>query len=214
MRSTLLRSGAVTIGATLALAACSGHGVVPSSPGYTVTSPMSAVPAQRHRRAACPQPAWVFMGACQVGRANPKGFSIKLAAYNGYTVSIAVPPSNVKVNTPFVLVDATGKGDIKPYKGMKFPLYKGAFYYIQSVNGGKTNMKFSKGNIIFSIGAMKKFPSGTYGLAYFNGKTWAALPFPGSVKGKTLTFSIPGALIDAEFGGLKPGPLYVGVFRQ
>jgi hypothetical protein len=215
MRLSLFRAGAVAFGASIALAACGGHGVVPSSP--TAMNPAFA--PMHHHRASCPQPAWVFKGACKVGKASPKGFTISLPAYKGYAVSISVPANSAKAGTPFALVDATGKGDIGAYKGKAFPLCtsktgcsKPAFFYIQSVNGGTTPMTLKSGNISFVLTA-NKFPGTSCTLAYFTGSSWTSLQgiVSGKIKGKKLTYSIPGQLINAQ-GGIKPGPLYVAPY--
>jgi hypothetical protein len=222
MRSSLLRSGFVTIGAAVALAACSGQsGMVPSQNNAASTMSMQSAPSavsaiSALALTACQklQPAWVFEGACKEGDITSKGLTIALPAYKGITLAIAIKSNTAKGTVPFVLADALDKSDITAYKGVAFPPYNkntGVVIYADGVNRSTQSPKVLD-PVKIVVGVSTKFPGAYCNLAYFTGKTWTPLP-GASVKpiGKKVGLNISPALLNSK-GGLKPGPLYLAIY--
>jgi hypothetical protein len=222
MRLSLLRSGFVTIGAAIALAACSGQSsVVPSQNNAASTMSMQSVssaisPMSARAETACQklQPAWVFEGACKEGTITSKGLTISLPAYKGVTLAVAIPPNTAKAPVPFVLADALDQKDITPFKGVAFPPYngnKGVVIYADGVNRSNESVEVT-GNVKIVVGVSTKFPGTGCSLAYFVGKAWEVpAQTPAKPIGKKVAVNIPPALLNSK-GGLKPGPLYLAIF--
>jgi len=217
MRLSTIRNSTAAAAAAFALAACGGHGLVPSqnaAPGFNAVTPFAANPC--YTKAV--QPAWIFRGSCDVTTLPPKGKSIALAPYKGISVTVKLG-KNTSKNGAFVLVDALGgkAKDISKYKTKTFPpitptLLKSVIY-VEAVNG-TANLKFS-GNLIFTI-KKKQFPGKTCPLSVLTGTfpkvKWFNSPFSGKISGGTMTFTVPGGALGTLFpSGLPKGPLYFNV---
>lgn len=210
----MIRTGFVASIAAIALAACGGHGYVPSQSAAPGLVSMSSNPCYT----SAVQPAWIFMGSCQIGKLTAKGGKFALAAYKGVTVNVTLPrPSKTGA---FVLVDALGgkTKDIKPFKSHAFPALTPktlkSVVYVQAVNS-VSGLKFPKGNLVFTIKAAK-FPGTSCPLSLITGTfpklKWFNSPFSGKISSGTMTFTIPGGALGTLFpSGLPAGPLYFNV---
>ena len=158
------------------------------------------------------QPAWIFAGACQVGKIGRKGTKIALGAYDGMTLSGTIGRTNLRKPAPFVVVDATGKGDVQPYKKTPFPVYaeKGrkALLYVQTVNAGKSSILLrGKPALALTLDVSRKIGSNC-NLALLTQNSpkqfaWLDLLFPVKQKGTTLSVQV--ASLPAP---LPAGPAY------
>ena len=85
MRLSMFRTGIVAAAAAIALAACGGHGMVPSQGGASGFSPnvLAASPCQLPG-------TWYFKGSCAVFQMSPKG---------GSTVTLPLAPIASYPNT-------------------------------------------------------------------------------------------------------------------
>ena len=218
MRFSTIRTGAAASAAAIALAACGGHGLVPSqsaAPGFSLISDKSST---NPCLAKGVQPAWVFKGACKIVKLPAKGITIKLAAYKGITVTASFPKNNSKGNPSFVLVDALGgkTKDIAPFKKKAFPAIPAALgksvINIQAVNSF-AGLKFSGGNLVVTA-KMGKLPGSTCKVSLLQPKggskyQWFTIPIPPKVKGGTLTETIPAGAIGTLYAnGLPVAPLF------
>jgi hypothetical protein len=216
MSLSTIRSGAAAGALAIALAACGGHGMVPSqsAPGFNAAIPMSTNPC--YTKAV--QPAWIFKGSCDITTLPAKGKTIKLAPYKGVTVTVKLGKNTSKKGA-FVLVDALGgkAHDITKFKKKPFPTITPtvlkSVIYVEAVNG-TNGLKFS-GNLVFTIKA-KKFPGKTCPLSVLEGTfpklKWFNSPFTGKISGGTMTFTVPGSALGTLFpNGLPAGPLYFNV---
>jgi hypothetical protein len=216
MSISTIRSVAGALAATIAFAACGGHGLVPtqnSVPGFNAVTPMATNPC--YTKAA--QPAWIFKGSCVIAKLPKKGKTFKLAAYKGVTASIALPKNNSKGGPMFVIVDALGgkAKDITKYKGKSFPAIPKtagkSVIYIQAVNSF-AGLKFTSGSLVVTVTA-KKLPGTKCAVALLR-KTgaklsWFTIPIAPTVSGKTITEKIPAGAIGTLYGqGLPAAPLY------
>jgi hypothetical protein len=213
----MIRTG-ICASVAMALAACGGHGYVPSQSAAYQPSlvAMSSNPCYT----STVQPAWIFKGSCDISKLAAKGGKFALAAYKGVTVSVSLPANNSKGNPAFVLVDAVyGKvKDIETFKGKAFPPVTPktlkSVVYVQAVNSFP-GLKFTKGNLVFTIKAAK-FPGTSCPLSIIEGKfpklKWFNTPFSGKISKTTMTFTIPGSALGTLFPtGLPAGPLYFNV---
>jgi hypothetical protein len=218
MRYSIIRTGIVASAAAIALAACGGHGLVPSqsaAPGYSSVMPMSSNPCY----SSTVQPAWIFMGSCVILPKLPtKGKTVALAAWKGVTVSVKLPKNTSTGG--FVLVDALGgkAKDIMKFSGKSFPSITPttlkSVVYVEAVNG-TNGLTFTSGNLVFTIKAAK-FSGTKCPLSVLTGTfpklKWFNSPFVGSIKGGTMTFTVPGGALAQLFpSGLPAGPLYFNV---
>jgi hypothetical protein len=207
MRFSTFRSSVAALAAAVAFAACSGHGLTPSTslPGASMPNdtaggtPFKAVGpcgAQQTK-------GWLFGGSCFSVALKPPGASGKLTAYKGITIAAVLEKNGAKAGTIILFRDATGKGDIKPIKpSPAFPLYgkkgcaKGqkcsgtAFIYIEGENTGKKfQLDSSPGITVTNAGA---YPGKRCILAELLAAGWTPTPLPSTLKGKTLKFaSVP-----------------------
>jgi hypothetical protein len=222
MRLSLVRSGFVTIGAAVALAACSGQSsVVPSQNDAASTMSMQSAQSANAlmsplAETACQKdqsPGWVFEGACKTGTITSKGLTIALPAYKGITVAVGIPKNDAKAPVPYVLADALDQKDILAYKGVAFPSYnknKGVVIYVNGVNRSKESVEVAA-NVKIVVGVPKSFPGTECDLAYYTGKSWSPLPGISKPVGKKLGLDIAASLLNAK-GGLRPGPLYLAIY--
>jgi hypothetical protein len=197
--SSLIRSGAAALVATLAFAACAGgSSSIPSSGASSAGTSYRGVPVTDAAGAnPCPINigGWNFGGSCSPIVLKTSGGKGGLKAYEGYTISSELSSGTQKNGQVVVFADATGNGDITgKLKGKKFPLLKGAFLYLEGLNTGAAFV-FNKSPGI-AITAAKGFPGKTCVLSELaaTGK-WTSEPLPSGIKGKTLTFpslTVPG----------------------
>jgi hypothetical protein len=230
MRLSIVSGAALLAGATLALVACGGHGVVPSSAG----APMSASNVTSQGAfgdaisplATCakspPQYDWIFKGSCQSFDLKSSGGSFKLATYADYTLAGSIGDNTAKGTVTVALAVATGKnGDIESDKGKSFPYYKAKGTTIlyasannQSLQTIKAISHIDKTILKYVITASKSFPGNTCAAAYLgekNGKVeWTTFPDNYPVKGKTVSVDVYEAPTGFE---LKPKgtALYIAV---
>jgi hypothetical protein len=224
MRFSLIRAGVVCAASTLALAACGGHGVVPSSQSPFGPQGAAAPIAQGDALSpdavtkcdtSPPQYQWVFEGACAKIILKPSGGKFSLQKFNSITITGSIGDNNVKGQAVVYLADATGKGDIKLNKGKSFPKYnaKGTtFVYAVAVNQSNTNIlpKPAKGKPIlqYVITDDKGLPGKQCSAAVLTnnrGKlTWTGLPIQAPVKGKTVTLTQYSAPKGVQLGPKTP----------
>jgi hypothetical protein len=218
MRFSMIRAGVVASAAAIALAACGGHGLVPSqsaAPGFSAVTPDSSNPCYT----STVQPAWIFKGSCAILAKLPaKGKTIALAAYKTISVTVKLPKSNSTGG--FALVDAKGgkAHDILKFSGASFPAITPttlkSVIYVEAVNG-TNGLKFTSGNLVFTIKAAK-FPGKTCPLSVLEGTfpklKWFNSPFTGKITSGTMVFTVPGSALGTLFpNGLPAGPLYFNV---
>lgn len=130
MRSSLIRAGFVAAAATFALAACAGHGLVPSQPGFAQQSNMLAPDV---KKTPPPSPCdiattWYFKGACVAFNIKSSGGTANLKTYMGLAIVTTFGSNNAKGTQTLIMGDAFDKGDITPptsgkEKGAPFPAY-------------------------------------------------------------------------------------------
>jgi hypothetical protein len=137
MRFSMIRFGVVAIAATLALAACGGHGVVPSQ---SLASGNGFVPANTMPLGVDPDKTskcdlsgmYYFHGDCVAFNLSMSSNTTvelgKFGAYKGIKITTTFgpfvnPPKGIK-SVAALMGDAVGKGDISgTVKGKAFPLY-------------------------------------------------------------------------------------------
>ena len=138
MRLLTIRSGAAAIVAAVALAACGGHGVVPSqsfASGNAVSTGSDALlnAVSDAKVSKCDITGmYYFHGSCVPFNLNMNSNTTielgKYGAYHGIKITTTLstiqnPPKGVKT-IPFIMGDAVGNGDITgQVKGKSFPLY-------------------------------------------------------------------------------------------
>lgn len=121
MRLSIIRAGIVAIGATIALAACGGHAMVPSQTGNVPF----ARPVPQVTTSPCKiSGLWYFHGSCKAFTLSSAGGTFKLPAYKGITFTATIGSNTASGKVKFILGDATGKKDITGTVGGKaFPKY-------------------------------------------------------------------------------------------
>jgi hypothetical protein len=212
MKSTLIRSGAAAIVASLAFAACAGgsNNMVPSSSGFPATS--NAIHVSPDGTSPCPIPVgWSFGGSCDPVVLQPTGGKGKLKGYMGYTLTSTLSSNTAAANQVLVFQDATGKGDIKTNASVgnaKFPLNKGAFLYLAALNTGAA-FKFNSSPAI-KLTSKAAFTKKSCALwetkAKGKGFIWVASGITATAKGKVLAFPslpVPGG------EAIPAGPFYL-----
>lgn len=220
----MIRAGFVAFAAAIALAACGGHGMVPSqsaAPGFdAVVTPMLTPSPQCASKQL--QPAWIFKGECDVTTLPAKGKTLGLAAYKGIIVTVKLP-KNTSKNGAFALFDAIGgkAKDILPFKKMPFPAITPtslkSVVYVEAVNG-TSGLKFTSGNLVFVV-KDTKIPGKSCPLSVLEGTApklkWFNSPFAAKITttdGGTMTFTVPGSALGTLFpNGLPKGPLYFNI---
>ena len=120
MRFSMSRGAFVTLGAVIALAACSNHGLMPSASSGLAPTSNDVVPlaAQTPCPTSPPQYTWIFKGSCDEFTLKSSGGSFSLAEYEHITLTGSIGKNTAKGSVKVVLADATDKnGDIKKYNG-------------------------------------------------------------------------------------------------
>jgi len=206
MRLSLIRAGAVCAASAFALAACAGHGIVPTS--QSALNPSALNPALQDDAlsplaTSCatspPQYEWILKGACTKITLKPTGGTFALAKYQDITVNGSIGSNNLKGTATVYLADATDNGDIANWKGGAFPKYKAAgttFVYAAAVNQSKTAIipKTSNKPIFeYDITDTKGLPGKECAEAVLtfppphDKPTWKPLPGAFKVEGKTVS---------------------------
>jgi hypothetical protein len=205
MRLSMIPACVVATVAAIALAACAGHGIVPSSPSAvaptTANLDMSPL-ALKTCATSPPQYDWIFKGACDAFTLKPTGGKFSLQEYEDITITGSIGKNNVKPSATLDVADARDKkGDIEKYAGMSFPPYKSSgttVVYAVAINQSKETIKpiAVKGKPVleYVITDSKGLPGTTCGAAVLakqkNGSLkWTPLPASGPVKGKSVTIS-------------------------
>src|SRR5271165_6563449 len=109
MRLSMIRAGGVAVAAAIALAACAGHGVVPStSSGFTpMTSSADMSPlALKTCDTSPPQYEWIFKGACDEFTLKPTGGTFSLEEYDNITLKGSIGKNTLKADAKVALADA------------------------------------------------------------------------------------------------------------
>jgi len=236
MRFSTIRTGFVATAAAVALAACGGHGLVPSQSAATgdTQSDFDRAPDTAVTCSTVPN-AWEFHGACTADKLTSKGVTFALAAYKDIVFKTVFGKSKVKRSVPFLVGDAIGNGDITGKVGGKsFPLYEGkncltqtgkpaecpgkAFLYVEAVNLGKAEVVLADSPSI-TVVDKKGFPgTHTCAPAFLAPKTtkspqgWQPELDIGRKPGKT-TLDIPSVPVPGGFT-LPPGAVYLAMFCQ
>jgi hypothetical protein len=214
MRLPTISAGAIAVVAALALAACAGRGVVPSTPtglapansvGDASQLPASQLPFEVPLTSCAtspPQYDWIFKGSCDKFTLKPSGGSFTLASYQNITVKGSIGKNTVKNSAAIALADAIDKnGDITTWKGKTFPAYKAngvTIVYASAVNQSSQIIKpipvHNKPVLQYVITDSKGLHGHNCGAAVLaqqqhGGLKWTQLPATGHVKGNSVTIS-------------------------
>jgi hypothetical protein len=203
---------------TIALAACAGHGMVPSSSQSAFNPPMLSRDAMSLDQfspdlttctSSPPQYQWIFKGACTKITLKPTGGHFTLGQYMSISVKGSIGANSVKTTAVVYLADATDQGDIENYKGKAFPKYKArgtTFVYAAAINQSsqviKPKAKQGVPILQYVITDTKGLPGKQCEAAVYtkqrNGTfKWTSFPSEFPVKGKTVTitqYSVPNGL--------------------
>ncbi len=214
MRFSMTRTCVVATVAATALAACAGHGMVPSSP--TALAPTNVIlPAGddggvlplkgkiKHCATSPPQNQWIFKGACDEFILKPGGGNFSLHEYGLITVKGSIGKNTLKGSAKIAIADAVDKkGDIEKFGGKSFPLYKGngkTIAYASANNQSSQTIKpivvKNKPIIQYIITDAKKLPGKKCSAAILSHESggklfWDPLPSSFPVKGKSVTISL------------------------
>ncbi len=238
MRLSKIRAGAAATVAAIALAACGGHAIVPSTSTPMSTSALSPMtangpltdngplgplvgPAVTTCATSPPQYQWIFKGACVKITLKPAGAPFSLQTYQNVTIKGSIGQNNVNGSATIYIADATGNSDIMTYGGKSFPKYKArgtTFIYAVAINESnqaiKPIAKQGKPILQYVITDSKGLPGKTCGAGLLtktaSGKLqWTALPVQAQVKGNTVTISQ--YTVPQGFELPSKTPLYFGV---
>jgi hypothetical protein len=225
MRLSVIRAYAIATVSAVALAACAGHGVVPSSStDYApMTSSADMLPlALKTCSTSPPQYLWIFKGACDAFKLASAGGKFSLAEYEDITITGSIGKNDAKGTATIDLADAIDKnGDIESYKGEAFPAYKakGTTVVYAVANNQTTQVikpipEKGKALLEYVITDAKGFPGKTCAAAVLeqSGKSVKWTPFNNTfpVKGKVVTVDVYEAPEGFELPP-KGTPLYFGI---
>lgn len=216
----MIRTSVVAVAAAIALAACGGHGLVPSqSAGPDSLAPTSAF----HPAATSPcdiKGLWYFKGTCLPGELAASGGTFKLAKYNGVTVITTLGKNSVKGKAPMILADAT-KPDTDvtgKYKNKLFPPYSqktcakqvtcsgAAVVYLEVINGTKSQINFTSKTTLTV--AASKFPGKTCIPAELTTGGWDTFPI---VNGQPKAGKVVLTIQANPLFFLPAGPAYIAI---
>jgi hypothetical protein len=228
----MIRAGIAATAATVALAACASHNIMPSSSsglGQSTLNP-SAIGGSMLEPFALtkcatspPQYWWIYKGACEPKiTLKPTGASFSLAAWDSITVKGSIGHNTTKGTATITIADATDtNGDVTTWKGKAFPKYTGrgkTFIYAVAVNHSTQIIKPITGGgkpvLQYVITDAKGLPGTTCGVALLTESTggkfvWSAFPGTFHAKGKTVT--ITQYAVPHGFEIPPKTPLYFGV---
>jgi hypothetical protein len=203
MRFSMSRAGLYVMGAAIVLAACSSHGMMPSSSGLAPTS-NGVVPlaASTPCPTSPPQYDWIFQGSCDEFTLKSTGGSFKLPAYDNITLTGSIGKNTAKGSVKVILADATDKsGDIEKYNGTSFPAYKAkgtTVLYAVADNQSTQTIKpvTVKGKTVleYVLDDSKGFPGKDCAAAVLGqtkkGYQWTSFPSTFPVKSNSVTISV------------------------
>ncbi len=206
MRLSLIRACVTTASAAFALAACNGHGVVPSSTSYAPPASFNDA-ASPFSSTSCatspPQYDWIFKGSCDTFTLKPTGGTFSLAEYENLTITGSIGKNTVKGSAKVAIADAIDKdGDILKYNGKSFPPYKAngtTVAYASASNQSSQTIKPisvpKKPVLQYVITDKKGFPGNTCGAAVLGQPKpgqyeWEAFPGTFTVKDDKVTISV------------------------
>jgi hypothetical protein len=204
MRFSTIRACATAGVAAIALAACAGHGIVPSSATGDASSAYDMSPlALKTCATSPPQYAWIFKGACDGFTLKSTGGKFSLDEYEDITITGSIGENTVKGSATVYLADAIDKnGDIETYKGTSFPAYKAeGTTVVYAVANNQTTQIIkpipvkNKPILEYVITDSKGLPGKTCGAALLEKEKsgayeWKAFTGTYSVKGKTVTVDV------------------------
>ncbi|HTX59903.1 MAG TPA: hypothetical protein VMH02_09505 [Verrucomicrobiae bacterium] len=212
MRFSSIRASAVALTASFALAACAGHGIVPSGTSYA-GAPTTDLASSAVKKTTSPCLAstlpYKFGGAYTITTLTKgKAATSALPKYKGYTVTTKYAAGTVGASGAVLFCDGTGKTDISgKYKGKSFPFYSDGALYVEAVNTGKTTITLSKTPTIVMTG-LKTGDTCTLLVLESTGK-WYATPLSTKVKAGKLEYpSLPNSL---NFGFPAGTPVFLAV---
>jgi hypothetical protein len=233
MRFSTIRTGIVATAAAVALAACGGHGLVPSQSAATGDSQsnFNRAPDAPVTCSTVPN-AWEFHGACTAAKLTAKGATVALAKYMDITFKAVIGKNNAKGTVAFLLGDAIDNGDITgKIGGRKFPPYAGknclsefgkpttclgkVFMYVEVVNRGKAKVVLPDSPAI-TIVDTKGFPGKNECFPAFYHPTkplgWEPQVHIEGKPGAT-TLHLPSVPVSGGFTFF-PGPVYIAMFCE
>lgn len=197
------RAGLFVMGAAIALAACSSHGMMPSSSGLApVSNDIVPLTGSTPCPTSPPQYDWIFKGSCDQFTLTSTGGSFKLATYDNITLTGSIGKNTAKGSVKVILADATDKsGDIEKYNGKAFPAYKAkgttVLYAVadnQSTQTIKPIVVKGKDILKYVLTDKKGFPGKTCAAAVLgqtkNGFQWTGFPETFPVKSDMVTISV------------------------
>jgi hypothetical protein len=219
MKFVLPRAGVASLVA-LALAACSGQSVVPSSssqsmsPDFaaslTMRSPIADTLSADAKSPCSIKGFWFFGGACVATNLTAKGGSVTLAPFKGVGSVVSFGPNNAPGKVGFLVSDGTSSKDITgTFNSLKFPDFGTVpcvslaqkivkcvgtpFFYTFAGNFSKSAVAFAAlpGAVITDA----KFPGKTCGqgeVAFNSAGQAAWFILPGAVKPKGGKATFPG----------------------
>lgn len=213
MRLSLIRACAISAVSAIALAACAGHGIVPSS--QSALTPQNMQPLQNPAiqdelsplgittcATSPPQFLWILKGACSKVILKSAGANFALQKYRFITVSGTIGGNNVKTSATIYIADANDKKDILPYKGKAFPPYKPlhgrSFIYAVAINESKDTIvpkaEHNKPVLKYVITDDLGFPGKVCDIAVYGKQRnglykWTSLTIQAPPKGKTVTLT-------------------------
>jgi hypothetical protein len=209
MGFSMSRAGLFVMGAAIALAACSTHGIVPASsnglaPTSNMLAPMSTDDAKRHATTCAtspPQYEWIFEGSCDTFTLKDTGGSFSEAEYQNITLTGSIGKNTAKGDVKIALADAIDKNDITKSGGKSFPAYKAegtTVIYAVANNESTQTIKpvtvRGKTVLQYVITDAKGLPGNTCGAAVLGetkaGLKWTSFPGTGTVDGKSVTISV------------------------
>lgn len=215
MRISMIRAGVVAVAASVALAACASHGVVPSSssPGQPLGNMARGLTPAAPGLCGVKQQGWIFGGSCGVAMLKASGGKSALKAYKGISVKVVLGANTLSKTTPIIFRDATtpGKDIVGKVKGHAFPAYGGkaapgkAVVYFAGINTGSA-FAFTVTPGITIHKATGKYPGKTCVLGELTSKGWTATPLAGKVVGQNLIFP---QFPDPAGLGIPKGPFFL-----
>jgi hypothetical protein len=204
MRFSMSRAGLFVMGAAIALAACSSHGLMPSSSNLAPTSFDAMHPHASPTPCAesPPQYDWIFKGSCDEFTLKSTGGSFTLVTYDNVALSGSIGKNTAKGSVSVVLADALDKsGDIVKYKGETFPAYKAkgtTVLYAAADNQSTQTIKpvvvKDKTILEYVLTDKKGFPGKTCAAAVLGqtkkGFAWTSFPETFNVKNDSVTIDV------------------------
>lgn len=192
-----------------AVAACSGRGLTPATPLAPAGTPVAPAAQDAESRLASgavkqcasgnDQPRWIFEGACDAAQISNKGGTFGLPPYANLRFFGSIGKTTLASPVNVTIVDATGQGDVQPYKKKPFPAYatsgRSAVAFLQLVNQASSFSVTGSPALTLGLTYKQHGLSAACGLAALltakkHAPAWSDLPYPVSVKRGTLKVSV------------------------